>query len=423
MNTTAAVHPVAPEEIMAFLDGELSAAHAQAVAIHLDGCPECKGLAEQFRGLSRSLSQWSVPTVPLKLEEAVNDYAVKTISSSKGRKLSYPIRSGIWSWKSFAVGGVGAVAGILLLVGISVPTLHLSERAARPMASVATQQSIEPETERYANTATRRPSGMMNNALAPPSDMATRAPGGGVAGIVGGLVESPATPAPMIARTASLTITVKDIAAARSLLDAMLAKHQGYSAQLTVESAANAPRGLQASLRIPVPGLSAAIADLKTLGRVEKESQSGEDVTQQHVDLAERLKTARETEERFRGILQQHTGTVADLLQVEEEIARVRGEIESMEAEQTALEHRVDFATVDLQLSEEYKAEIISPTASFGPRLHHAFVEGYRNASETVVGIFLFVIEYGPSILIWITIILLPIFFIWRRHRKARSRM
>ena len=102
------------------------------------------------------------------------------------------------------------------------------------------------------------------------------------------------------------------------------------------------------------------MVDLKTLGHVEKESQSGEDVSQQHADLAERLKTARETEERFRGILQQRTGNISDVLEVEESIARVRGEIESMEAEQTGLEHRVDFATIDLELVEEYNEEIAS---------------------------------------------------------------
>ena len=44
------------------------------------------------------------------------------------------------------------------------------------------------------------------------------------------------------------------------------------------------------------------------------------------------------------------------LLGCTSKIARVRGEIESMEAEQKALEHRVDFASVEIQLSEEYKA-------------------------------------------------------------------
>ena len=322
------------------------------------------------------------------------------------------------------------MAGALLLLGIEVSNSNRPDRVAkqRPMAMMVSQNRGE-ETAGYAPPESLK--SRMNNSLSAPSRMATRAPGGGgapmnagvggIAGIVGNSSDSPA--APMIARTASLSITVKDLTTARVSLDAMLARHHGYSAQLSVESAANAPRILTASLRIPASDLFNAISDLKTLGRVEKESQSGEDVSQQHADLAERLKTARATEERFRGILQQRTGNISDVLEVEESIARVRGEIESMEAEQTTLEHRVDFATIDLQLSEEYKEEIASTSAAFSLRFHNAFVAGYRNAAGTVVGIFLFLVEYGLSILIWLAIILFPAIFILRRYRKARSKM
>jgi hypothetical protein len=224
---------------------------------------------------------------------------------------------------------------------------------------------------------------------------------------------------PMIARTVSLSIVVKDFAASRSSLDSMLARHHGYSAQLTVSTPEDAPRGLQASLRIPEPELSQAVAELKTLGRVENESQSGEEVTQQHTDLVARLKNARETEQRLRTILEQRTGNVIEVLQVEEGIARVRGDIERMEAEQKSLEHRVDFATVELQLREEYKAQLNPPAASVSTRIHNAFVAGYRNASETVLGIVLFFAEYGPALLIWLIILMVPVIFAWRRYRKA----
>ena len=144
------------------------------------------------------------------------------------------------------------------------------------------------------------------------------------------------------------------------------------------------------------------------------ETQSGEEVTQQHQDLAIRLQNARETEERFRAILEQRTGKLADVLAVEEGIARVRGEIEGMEAEQKALEHRVDFAAVEIRLSEEYKARIDVPDNSASTRLHNAFVAGYHNASETILGIVLFLEEFGPAISIWLVILALPVIG-WRR--------
>lgn len=226
-------------------------------------------------------------------------------------------------------------------------------------------------------------------------------------------------PSPMIARTISLSIVVKDFVGSRSSLDAVLARHHGYSAQLNVATPENAARSIQASLRIPATALPSAIADLKTLGRVENESQSGEEVTQQHTDLVARLKNSRETEQRFRSILQQRTGNVVEVLQVEEGIARVRGDIERMEAEQKALEQRVEFTAVELQLTEEYKAQLNPPAPSVSIRVHNSFVAGYHNLSETILGILLFFAEYGLTLLLWLIILALPVIFVRRRYRTA----
>ncbi len=138
----------------------------------------------------------------------------------------------------------------------------------------------------------------------------------------------------MIARSVELSIAVKDCVAARSSLEALLERHHGYASNLAVSAEQNNARTLQATLRIPARELAAAVAELRSLGTVENELQKGEEVTQQHSDLVARLKNSRETEQRLQAILQQRTGKMSDVLEVEQEIARVRGEIEGMEAEQ-----------------------------------------------------------------------------------------
>jgi hypothetical protein len=45
-------------------------------------------------------------------------------------------------------------------------------------------------------------------------------------------------------------------------------------------------------------------------------------------------------------------------------------------------------------------------------------VAGYHNASETVLGILLFFAEYGPTLLLWLVILVLPVILVWRRHRR-----
>jgi len=101
-------------------------------------------------------------------------------------------------------------------------------------------------------------------------------------------------------------------------------------------------------LRVPADQLDTSVDDLRKLGRVTHESQAGEEVTQQHIDLAARLKNSRNTETRLNDVLHKSNGQTKDILEVERESARVRGEIELMEAERKELEHRVEFGTIDI---------------------------------------------------------------------------
>jgi hypothetical protein len=94
-----------------------------------------------------------------------------------------------------------------------------------------------------------------------------------------------------------------------------------------------------------------------------------------------------------------------------------------MEADQKALEHRVDFATVDLQLTEEYKAQLNAPADSVMNRMRNALVTGYRNASGLLLGILLFFAEYGPALLILLAILGVPAYVIRNRYRKMLDRI
>jgi hypothetical protein len=430
MNTV--IHPIAPEEVMAWLDGELSEADAQAVSAHLDDCVECANLADEFRTTSRSLSQWTVPPVQSSLEESVLGHEANRAPSSLPAKPGRSIELSFWNWRLWAIGGGGAVATVAMLAALVASTIYREDHpknAKQYMASM--QQSTESEFP--APRAGGQQNRALNDAMAahrvgaaqPPAVEAPPPANENSLGVVGGLMgsEPQTAPAPMTARTVSLSIVVKDFAASRASLDSILARHHGYAAQLTAATAENAPRSIQASLRIPAPELASALGELKALGLVQNETQSGEEVTQQHTDLVARLKNSRETEDRLRAILEQRTGKIEDVLQVEEEIARVRGEIESMEAEQQALEHRVQFASVDLQLAEEFTARLNPPSESVSKRIRNAFVDGLRNAAEMVLGLVLLVEEDGPVLLIWIAILGLPTFLLVRRYRRVRAKL
>ncbi|MGD0734346.1 MAG: DUF4349 domain-containing protein [Terracidiphilus sp.] len=463
MNTIT--HPVAPHEIMpeiimAWLDGELPSAESRTVAAHIDQCAECAHFAADFRATSQSLSNWTIPQVPSQLENSVAELVQQKAAGQSLPKQKLFMRSSFWTWKQWTLGTGCAAIMLLLAVSLAIPTVGSYKMAQRQR----TMAFLKPQTESQsidsqpiADKQSIPVEGRVMNSLVsiapgvagtyaysagalqsppppkPPPATAKKADrfarglatlnNDGPSNQIGGGGPVTAAPAPMIARTVSLIITVKDFAAARASLDSILARHHGYAAQLNVNTPENQPRSFQASLRIPAPELAASLTELRSLGRVQNESQSGEEVTQQHTDLVARLKNSRETEQRLQAILAQRTGKVADVLEVEEQIERVRGEIESMEADQKALEHRVDFATVDLQINEEYKAQFNPPATPVSTRIHNAFVTGLDNAAATLLGFVLFLEEDGPVILIWLAILGLPCLFFWRRYRKARSQL
>ncbi len=423
---TGTTHPFAPEEIMALLDGELPAERAQTVAAHVELCPDCSAFTKELESTKQKFSSWEVGASPAAIQDRVHAAmaAMPSPAGTSGSGLTQ--RASFWTWKQWLVGlSATAAVGLLFLV-ITMPTFQRSPMAAKEASRIARERSKEAGRGISVDNASVNPpnttSGLdalsklendrlyalrLAQPLTPPA---------------GRPQTSETRPAaPMIARSVALSLVVKDFDAGRASLDAILARHNGYAAGLNVATPQGAARTLQASLRIPAPQLTAALAELKALGRLETETQNGEEVTQQHADLVARLKNSRETEQRLQDVLRTRTGKVKDVLEVEQEIARVRGEIEQMEAEQKMLEHRVDFSTIDLKLAEEYKAQLTSPAPSIGMQLRNATINGFRSASESVLGIVLFFAESGPTLLLWLVILFVPARLLWRRYRRAQA--
>jgi hypothetical protein len=225
------------------------------------------------------------------------------------------------------------------------------------------------------------------------------------------------TNGPMIVRTIDLNLTVKVFDQARSGLDEILKRHHGHIGELSVNTPTGSARSLTAALRIPAEQLDSALADLKRLGRVEKEAQNGEEVTQQYVDLEARLKNARNTESRLIELQRERTGKLSDVLSVEKEISRVRGEIEQMEAERKGLRNRIDFATLNLTVIEDYKAELKVVPPSIGTQIRNATVEGYRSVVDGLFSLLLWLLSWLPTLLIWTLILFYPIRTAWRKLR------
>ena len=409
-------HPIEPEELMAYLDGELMADRAAATAAHLGECSECQGLVAELRGVSQNLKVWKVEppesSTPPKIATALAARRLQSRGVSPTHRRSW---LEVLGRRRATVAWVGAVAAILLLAAVSMPNWMRSHYASNafdqrdavrlPEATPSAVPMNGRQFDRIEQFA-KLPAAPAASSSAPQSGQATAGnnlPANG----------------PMIIRTAQLSLITKEFDKARAQLEVILKRHRGYVGELKVNDTTGSGRTLTATLRIPADQLDATLTEVKTLGRVEAESQSGQDVTSQYVDLQARLSNARNTEQRLTDLLRNRTGKLSDVLQVEQELDRVRGEIEQMEAERKNMSNQVSYATLNATIAEDYKAQLQVVPPSTSTRLSNAAVEGYRSMADGVVSLALFLLSTGPSLLLWGAVLFLPARLIWKKVRRS----
>ena len=119
-------------------------------------------------------------------------------------------------------------------------------------------------------------------------------------------------------------------------------------------------------------------------------------------------------------LLRQRTGRLSDVLEVETEFSRVRGEIEQMEAQRRLLSKQVEFSTITATVTEEFKAQSQVVPNSLGTRFRNAAIDGYQKVMNFVLEVALFVVSSGPMLLLWAAILFFPARFLWRKLRSRQ---
>src|SRR5262249_15193274 len=113
-------------------------------------------------------------------------------------------------------------------------------------------------------------------------------------------------------------------------LTRLIEAHQGYVAQLDLIGNPGQPRQGRWTVRIPVPRFQPFLDAAVALGDVQRNRTDSQDITDEYTDLEARIKNKQVLEDRLKEIAKARTEKMAELLEVERELSRVRGEIEQM---------------------------------------------------------------------------------------------
>jgi hypothetical protein len=189
----------------------------------------------------------------------------------------------------------------------------------------------------------------------------------------------------------AVEVTVDDVAV---MAAAVRVEATRRGATIVTDKVQGARYGVSATfqLRILPADVDPFIAWLGQKGSIESSNLAATDVSREYFDQELRLHTLRVTLERLEKILvDRQTVPLADVLAVEREMTRVRGEIEQLEGAHRYLADRTERATLDVHLSTRSEFVAHAPTQSFMVAAHatmlHFADERSRNRNRTGAGV------------------------------------
>ena len=226
-----------------------------------------------------------------------------------------------------------------------------------------------------------------------------------------------------IIRNADLTIEVASPTDTQHRIVSIAERHGGFivtSEAKQRDGGDPAKRTLDIKLvvRIPESQFGPTLDQIRGLTtNLTHENITGQDVTEEFIDLEARIKAQKALEGQFMQIMKQ-TGKIADALEVQSQLADVRSEIESLEGRKRFLENRSSLSTITVNIHAPKPIITVTETG-FRQSMRDAVSEAVEIGSNIVIFFVRFAIVMVPITLL----VLLPGGLLLRYFIRRAKRM
>jgi len=373
------------KDLKAFLDGELDAAGAAAMQARLQSEDQLSAIAASFRRISASLGEMSQGPTATGRENAL-------------AAIRKP-RPSAFSWRV-----AGAMASVLLLAVVLLQPLRQQVETA---AHVGTLESPPPGLEAPLAADKELPAG---NGPARKEEATGSAPGNEVNSYAGAadanLYER------KVVKTASLDVRVTSIDQAEAKVTTYVESARGYIENSSSTNLDGSTPSMTLTVRVPQPKFSETLATFEKLGERTAKDVQASDVTQSIVDLDARLINLRSQEETYRAILR-GARRIGEIIDVQQRISAIRGEIESMQAQRDSMAKLAAMSTITLTLSQRPPAD--EATGGWAQDTWADATRALSGAFRSLSMLAIWVMVYAP---IWIPLAILSAWG-WRRALRA----
>jgi len=219
----------------------------------------------------------------------------------------------------------------------------------------------------------------------------------------------------MIIRTGTINIEVEKFDDAEKKVSEAAGKFSGYITNTSSNLNAGGKEQGSISVRIPSEKFDFFISEVSAIGKVMSQNISGNDVTEEYIDLEARQRTQKELENRLLQLLSEKTAKLTDVVEVEQKLSNVRENIERTEGRMKFLKDQSAFSTLTISLFEPSLLQT-SSGGGFFYEIGEGFKRGIEGFTEVLSWLITFIISFSP-ILVFLAILL----FILKKYLRNRK--
>lgn len=187
--------------------------------------------------------------------------------------------------------------------------------------------------------------------------------------------------------TRAMSLEVRNYQVALDTLTKLAESNGGYVFKSNRDSGDDGITSGEVDLRIPAAEAGTVLGKIGKVGKIARETATAEDITEEYVDLQARLANAKASETRLLSLYRQ-AGDLSDVLEVEREVTRVRGDVEAFEAKRKNWDLLVEMATIEIRLYEP-SAGLPSAARLWNP-LKTAFGEALEGFADSLHALIVF---------------------------------
>ncbi len=231
----------------------------------------------------------------------------------------------------------------------------------------------------------------------------------------------------MIIQTANLRMDVEKYDDVMSQLKAMVTGSGGYienestSFKNYISDTDNLKYGY-ITIRMPSDAYSVTLSQIKALGLVTMDASNASDITKAYRDTAAEIENLKVTEGRLREIMAQAV-EIVDILAIENELTRVRGNISTYEKQIKDWESLVDMTTITLEINEvkSLKPKVESIDDSLFGKAKEGLINTINDIRRTIENLVIWLVANSP-ILVLLAIAAFIISNIYKKRKRGGTK-